>query len=166
MTEHRRSLALGAAMLTGFSLLTKFMGMGFRLYLTARIGAEGIGLFQVIMSVFSLFATFASAGFTVAVSKLAAQRSEAGSITTGAVSVFRKAVAVSMVPALTGFAVLTFFGTIARLFVGIALWGFAAQLFPGALRQVRVSRKHNVGIHKRGIRRPGGVPVRHGLFRR
>lgn len=110
MTEHRRSLALGAAMLTGFSLLTKFMGMGFRLYLTARIGAEGIGLFQVIMSVFSLFATFASAGFTVAVSKLAAQRSEAGSITTGAVSVFRKAVAVSMVPALTGFAVLTFFG--------------------------------------------------------
>ncbi|HPE95888.1 MAG TPA: oligosaccharide flippase family protein, partial [Bacillota bacterium] len=55
----KRSLAAGTAVLSVFSLITRFIGMAYRLYLTARIGAEGIGLYQLIMSVYTLFATFA-----------------------------------------------------------------------------------------------------------
>ncbi|HBR31317.1 MAG TPA: hypothetical protein DD733_04475, partial [Clostridiales bacterium] len=54
----------------------KLLGVYLRLFLSARIGSEGMGLYQLIMSVYSLFATFATAGFTVAVSRLVAERCE------------------------------------------------------------------------------------------
>ena len=72
--KKQKDLALGAVILTAFSFLSKFLGMWFRLYLTSRIGSEGIGLYQVIMSVYTLFATFATAGFSVCVSQLAAKK--------------------------------------------------------------------------------------------
>ena len=65
-----------AAVLTAFSLICKALGMFFRLYLTGRIGSEGLGLYQLILSLYSLFSTFATSGFLVAVSRLAAEKSE------------------------------------------------------------------------------------------
>ena len=69
-------LLKGAAVMTVFSLLGKLLGVLLRLYLTSRIGGEGIGLYQLIMSVYGLFATFATAGLTVAVSRLVAEKAE------------------------------------------------------------------------------------------
>lgn len=69
-------LLKGAAILTIFSLIGKIIGVFFRLFLTGRIGSEGMGLYQLIMSVYSLFATFATAGFTVSVSRLVAEKLE------------------------------------------------------------------------------------------
>ncbi len=63
-----------AAVLTAISFLIKGEGMIFRSYLSARIGSEGMGLYQLIMSVYSLFATVATSGFTVAVSRLVAEK--------------------------------------------------------------------------------------------
>ena len=65
-----------AAVLTVFSLICKALGMFFRLYLSGRIGSEGLGLYQLILSLYSLFSTFATSGFLVAVSRLAAEKSE------------------------------------------------------------------------------------------
>lgn len=82
MNENKqKNLALGATILTAFSFLSKFLGMWFRLYLTSRIGSEGIGLYQVIMSVYTLFATFATAGFSVCVSQLAAKKMDGSEAT-------------------------------------------------------------------------------------
>lgn len=57
-------------MLCVFGLATKGLGMMFRVYLSNRIGSEGMGLYQLILSVYSLFTTFATAGLTVSVSRL------------------------------------------------------------------------------------------------
>ena len=69
-------LLKNAALLTVFSLVIKLLGVYLRLFLSARIGSEGMGLYQLIMSVYTLFATFATAGFTVAVSRLVAEKCE------------------------------------------------------------------------------------------
>lgn len=68
--------------MTVFSLINKMLGVFLRLFLSARIGSEGMGLYQLVMSVYTMFSTFATAGFTVSVSRLVAekdQRSQADS---------------------------------------------------------------------------------------
>ena len=70
------ALIKNAVLLTVFSLACKGIGMLFRLYLSVRIGAEGMGLYQLVMSVYTLFSAFATAGFTVAVARRVAERLE------------------------------------------------------------------------------------------
>ncbi len=72
--KKQNNIFASAAVLTVISFLIKGEGMLFRSYLSARIGSEGMGLYQLIMSVYSLFATFATSGFTVAVSRLVAEK--------------------------------------------------------------------------------------------
>lgn len=62
--------------MTLFSLVNKLIGVFLRLFLSARIGSEGMGLYQLIMSVYTMFSTFATAGFTVSVSRLVAEKDE------------------------------------------------------------------------------------------
>ena len=69
-------LIKGAAAMTLFSLINKLLGVFLRLFLSARIGSEGMGLYQLIMSVYTMFSTFATAGFTVSVSRLVAEKSQ------------------------------------------------------------------------------------------
>ncbi len=66
----------GAAAMTVFSLINKLVGVFLRLFLSGRIGSEGMGLYQLIMSVYTMFSTFATAGFTVSVSRLIAEKDE------------------------------------------------------------------------------------------
>jgi stage V sporulation protein B len=73
-TNRQNNLFVSAALLTLISFLIKGEGMIFRSYLSARIGSEGMGLYQLIMSVYSLFATFATSGFTVAISRLVSEK--------------------------------------------------------------------------------------------
>ena len=65
-----------AAWMTALSLLNKTAGVFLRLYTSARIGSEGMGLYQLILSVYSMFSTFATAGFTVSVSRMVAEKGE------------------------------------------------------------------------------------------
>ena len=70
------STAVAAGILTVISFALRGLGMLFRVYLSGRMGSAGLGLYQLVMSVYSLFATFATSGFTVAVSRLAAEKLE------------------------------------------------------------------------------------------
>ncbi len=74
----KRSLLGNAAIICAFSLACRGSGMLFRLYLSNRIGSEGIGLYQLVLSVYSLFASFATAGVGISVSKIAAEELEGG----------------------------------------------------------------------------------------
>lgn len=101
----RASVLRLSAVMTAFSLLCKLLGVFLRLYISARIGSEGMGLYQLVMSVYGMFATFATAGFTVSVSRLAAEkslRSPADSVSVLRNSYFL-ALAVSAVSALVMF---------------------------------------------------------------
>ena len=56
---------------TGLGL--RAAGMFFRVYIAARIGAEGMGLYQLIFTLYSLCITVATAGVSVAATRLAAE---------------------------------------------------------------------------------------------
>ena len=55
-----KKLVYNTALLTGSSLLMRCIGMAFQAWLAGRIGATGIGLFQLVMSVEMLCSTLAA----------------------------------------------------------------------------------------------------------
>ncbi len=61
-----------AAILTGTSLVLRGAGMLLKIYMSAKLGAQGVGVYQLIMSVYMLGAGFASSGIVVAVTRLTA----------------------------------------------------------------------------------------------
>ena len=69
----RQSYLKNAAILTGTGLLLRAAGMFFRIYIAARIGAEGMGLYQLIMPVCSVLLSVTAVGLTSAVSNLTSQ---------------------------------------------------------------------------------------------
>ena len=69
----RQSYVRNAAILTATGLLLRAIGMFFRVYIAARIGAEGMGLYQLIYTVYTLAVTFATAGLSVAATRICAQ---------------------------------------------------------------------------------------------
>ena len=61
-----------AFILTATSLLLRTVGMFFRVYMSGKIGAEGMGLYQLIFSIYVLASTFATSGISTAVTRLVA----------------------------------------------------------------------------------------------
>ena len=61
-----------ALVLTATSLLLRLLGVVFRVWLSTKIGSEGIGLYQIIFSFYILAATFATSGIYTAVTRLVA----------------------------------------------------------------------------------------------
>ena len=72
MTRRRRYLQ-NAALLTASSLVLRLLGMGFRVILSAYLGGEGMGLYQLILALYAVFVSLATAGVNVAATRLAAQ---------------------------------------------------------------------------------------------
>ncbi len=68
-----RTYFKNAVILTVTGLALRAAGMFFRIYIAARIGAEGMGLYQLIFTIYSLCITFATAGVSVAATRLAAE---------------------------------------------------------------------------------------------
>ena len=62
-----------AAILTASSLILRFAGIIFKVWLAAKIGAEGIGLYQLVFSVYMFAATFATSGICTAVTRLVSE---------------------------------------------------------------------------------------------
>ena len=55
---------------TVFSVCEKFLGFLYRIYLSRTIGAEGVGLYQVALSVFAFLLTLSCSGTPITVSRL------------------------------------------------------------------------------------------------
>ena len=69
----KKRLLKNTALLTGASALSSLIALLFRLWLAGQIGAAGIGLFQLIVSVDALAATLAIAGLRFATTRLVAE---------------------------------------------------------------------------------------------
>lgn len=67
-----------AAQVTLFSTVEKTLSFAYRIILSRLIGAEGIGIYQICLSVFSVFLTAASSGIPVTVSRMIAKQSATG----------------------------------------------------------------------------------------
>ena len=55
------------------SLLFNTVGISFRVFLSNKIGTEGMGLFQLIMSIYMIATLFVVTGINVAVTRLVAE---------------------------------------------------------------------------------------------
>lgn len=70
----KQRILYGAVVLMASTIMTRLVGLFFRIYLSNTIGAEGMGLFQIIFSFYSLSLTFATSGISTAVSQLVAEQ--------------------------------------------------------------------------------------------
>ncbi len=65
-----KSIFKAVAVVTIFSIITRALGFFFRIFLTRKLGAEGLGLFQMATSVLGIFMTLISSGLPLTTAKL------------------------------------------------------------------------------------------------
>lgn len=97
-----------AAILTISSLILRFAGIVFKVWLATKIGAEGIGLYQLVFSVYMFAATFATSGICTAVTRLVSEELVVGN-KTGIKKIINRCIGLSCVIAVFSIAIL-FFG--------------------------------------------------------
>lgn len=116
--KKKKTFLLNTIILTATALLLRSVGLFFRVYLSNIIGAEGMGLYQLIFSVYMLASTFATSGISTAVTRLCADEMVCGNPKT-VFRVLTRSVQLSViVGALINMAVYVFSGTIADTFIG------------------------------------------------
>ena len=96
----KRKIIIGTLILTVATTSVRFVGMFFRIYLANTLGAEGIGLYQLILSFYFLMITLATSGIRVAISKLISEEIAVGNYS-NAKRVLNQSIAISII---TGFA--------------------------------------------------------------
>ena len=69
----RKRFLRNICILTAGSIALRLIGIGFSGWLSRKIGAEGMGLFQLVFSVYSLASTIATSGIYLAVTRLVAE---------------------------------------------------------------------------------------------
>ncbi len=74
----RRSLKYNAAILTATGFIVKAIGFVYRIFIANNIGAEGLGLYQLMTPIYSLLVLVLSAGISVAVSRFVAEETSKG----------------------------------------------------------------------------------------
>jgi stage V sporulation protein B len=62
-----------AAVLTASGLLLRLAGMGFRIWLAGALGEQGLGLYELVQAFYAMFVTAATAGVSVAATRLMAE---------------------------------------------------------------------------------------------
>lgn len=121
--RRNRALLLNTLLLTATSLFMRAVGLAFQVYLSKTIGAVGIGLFTLVMSVNSFAATFAISGIRFTSMRLTAE--ELGRNNSAGI---RKTITCCVIYAV-------FFGTIALLTLNNAA-GFIGSRIIGDERTV------------------------------
>ncbi len=76
----KNNIYRSAAQVTVFSTIEKGLSFFYRIILTRFIGAEGIGIYQLCLTVFAVFLTMSSSGVPVTVSRLMAKSNAQGDI--------------------------------------------------------------------------------------
>ena len=68
----KHPLLLGTALLTGAGFISRILGFFYRIFLSRVIGANGLGLYQLIFPVFTLCLAISSSGMQTAISRYTA----------------------------------------------------------------------------------------------
>lgn len=76
--SRRRLFFQNALILLAGSFAMRTLGLGFGVYLSGKMGAEGMGLFQLVSTVYGLASTFATSGIYLTVTRLVAEEVAAG----------------------------------------------------------------------------------------
>ena len=71
--SHKSSFGKSALIIAAGGILCKIIGAIYRIPLTNALGTEGIGLYQLVYSVYALFVVIVTGGITQAISRLVAE---------------------------------------------------------------------------------------------
>lgn len=128
-----------ALILTVSSLVLRFAGIIFKVWLAAAVGSEGIGLYQLVFSVYVLASTFATAGISTAVTRLTAEELALGS-KKGTLKILRRAIELTLIIAVISVAAV-FFGSdfIAVKLLGDSRAATALKILPFSLPFMGIS---------------------------
>jgi len=122
-----------AIILTASSLILRFAGIIFKVWLASSVGSEGMGLYQLIFSVYMLASTFASSGICTAVTRLVAEELSLGS-KKGVLRILHRSISLTLIIAFISIIIL-FFGAdfIASSLLGDARCAASIKILPFAL---------------------------------
>ena len=76
MKERGRQFIRNALAVSLSAVLMRCVGVSFNVYLTGKLGADGIGLYTLVMSVYSFAVTVATSGIHLAATRLVAEAGE------------------------------------------------------------------------------------------
>lgn len=65
-----KSIFKAVAVVTIFSIITRTLGFFFRIFISRKLGAEGLGLFQMSCNILSIFMTLIASGLPVTTAKM------------------------------------------------------------------------------------------------
>ncbi len=71
----KHPLIVGTALLTLSGLISRTIGFVYRIYLSRLVGAEGMGIYQILNPVLAIAFSLTAAGYQTAISKLVAEKS-------------------------------------------------------------------------------------------
>ncbi len=120
MTRRQSEFLKNACVMAAAAVLMRTVSVSYQAYLSSRMGAEGMGLFTLTMSIYSFAITFATSGIQLAVTRLVSECLGRGEVSS-AKSALRHATWYALGFSLVG-AVLLFFGA---PFVGTTILGDA-----------------------------------------
>lgn len=107
-----------ALILTVTSFILRIIGMVFRVWLAGSIGAEGIGLYQVIFSVYVLAATFATSGISTAVTRIVTERLAINDKDGARRVLYISSILTLFIAAFTSLIIITFANPISKYLIG------------------------------------------------
>ena len=76
--DHKKTVLRGAFLLTAAGFLSRIMGFFYRIFLSRIIGAEGLGLYQMIFPILALALSVTSAGLSTAISHQVSRKNALG----------------------------------------------------------------------------------------
>ena len=122
-----------AIILTAASLILRFAGIIFKVWLSALIGSEGIGLYQLVFSFYVLASTFATSGIRTAVTRLIAEELSLG-CKKGTLQILRRSLQLTLIISAISLAII-YFGAdfIAIKILGDARCALAIKILPFSL---------------------------------
>ncbi len=123
MSRQVREFLKNASIMAASAVLMRTVAVSYQAYLSARVGAEGMGLFTLTMSIYSFAITFATSGIQLAVTRLVSECLGRGEVR-AARAALRRATLYALIFSVCGGVVL-FFGA---PFVGGTLLGDARTI--------------------------------------
>lgn len=135
----KRTFVKNAAILTITALLLRTIGIFFRIFIAGQIGAEGMGLHALIFTVYTFAGALATAGLSLAVTRLITEDVSSGG-RVAAKNILKKAILLSLCLGCGAMAILCFGAdTIANLWLHDARAALSLRILSAGLPPMSVS---------------------------
>lgn len=115
-----KSVFKTVSMITIFSVITRLFGFIFRIFLSRKLGAEGLGVYQIASSVMGIFMTFVASGLPLVTAKTCAKYDHTKEFDKKNISV-TSATVIALIISLISTAIITLFQDVFVRFLGNSL---------------------------------------------